>query len=99
MSARKVTPTLGGQRHLGRGGDQAAVGEVVHDAAASPAWIRPRTKSPARRSSARSTGGGAPSSRPEHFAQVEAGAELAVRLADQHQGVAGLQALKPARRA
>ena len=48
-----------------------------------PREIRSRTKSPLRRSAARSTGGGAPSSRPQNFAQVERLAEPALALADQ----------------
>jgi hypothetical protein len=39
--------------------------ETSCTAVAVPAWIMPRTTSPLRFSAARSTGGGAPSSRPQ----------------------------------
>ena len=52
-----------GHRHLGHRDQHAAVGDVVAGAHV-PARIWARTKSPLARSAARSTGGGAPSSRP-----------------------------------
>ena len=61
-SMRSADPA--GHRHLRQRHREAAVGKVVHGGDTARPRSGGATKSPLRRSAARSTGGGAPSSRP-----------------------------------
>ena len=76
-------------RHFGQRDGEAAVGKIVHRRHAGPRRMSEATKSPLRRSAARSTGGGAPSSRPANVAQIGRLAEPARRPADQQDRLAG----------
>ena len=68
--------------------EQPAIGNVMAGGDTARARSAPRTKSPLRRSAARSTGGGGPSSRPSISRRYSEAPRWPRGLADQHQRIA-----------